>query len=146
MNTYYPPVHICNNDQSNNTDLFNRQMNAINNGIVYQNIFQSKEYKIGTEYKYLTNNKLIEYNKKLYSPIQSNINIDSKLINLNTIYNKCGYHPNINKQVYQGKLNDRIMCIYPEKNYHQSIISKNLYHQNTKNKFNNYNLDSNKCN
>ena len=116
MNTYYPPLKVCNTQypEQININLLNRQLTK-SKGLVHQNLFRIQEYNIGFNYKTLTNTKTLEIDKKLYQPVKNNIQLDSEIHNINTINNKCGYNPNLSPYPYNYPVNNSVnVCLYPK--------------------------------
>lgn len=117
-NTYYPPVKICNNTTEFNSNLLNRQLTQPK-GLVKQNIFREHPYKIGnSDNKHTnkhTNKQMILFNKKLYQPIKNNIQLESQIHNINTIYSKCQLNHNNKPVHYTYPVNNNVnLCLYPK--------------------------------
>ena len=112
---YYPPVQMCNNKnyiESNKTMLnYQMQHNLDDNKIVHQAPLQDQSFNICTSKRSVMDKQTQSFNSQLYNPFNSLIDIDSKLNNLNVIYNKCDYNPNLKDGIYVPCNKTRIKCV-----------------------------------
>ena len=112
---YYPPVQMCNNDyyeKSNQNILdYHIQNNIDPNRQVYQGPLQDQQFNICQKKKTVMNKEIESFNSDLYKQVDTLVDVDSKLNNLNVIYNKCDYNPNLRDAIYVPCNKSRIKCI-----------------------------------
>lgn len=135
---YYPPVKICNNSNEVNNNILHRQLTKPK-GVVHQNIFRNQQYNIGNSVKKLTNNKIIQLDKKLYLPMNHIIQLDSFIHNRNTINNRCGLNPNNLPFPYIYPVNNNVnLCLYPKYRFNPCINTNSASKMNQLNQWNMY--------
>ena len=136
MNNYYPPVQICNNNYTDNTNNYLMKYQIFKDQIAQQTPLNAQQYRIGNEYISLLNKPIKTYNTNLYAPIKKMVPIETKLKNINTINNKCGLNINISPDPYIEQAKPINKCIYNNNIYNKCTPSKKKLIQ--KNRWNDF--------